>query len=86
MTEPATTGRSSADRALMHTQHDAFRRDLDGLRATSAGRCAVRIDSLLAAIDDALAMNSDEQRVFGGMVLPTQSNSCARTSPNATRT
>ena len=30
MTEPATTGRSSADWALIHAQHDAFRRDLDG--------------------------------------------------------
>ena len=43
MTEPATTGRSrSSDWTLMHAQHDAFRRDLDDLLATSAGRSAVR--------------------------------------------
>ena len=114
MTEPATTGRSrSSDWTLMHAQHDAFRRDLDGLLATRAGRTAVwarrnvfrdqlrfhhtaedtamwppvrarltgnpgglalmdamedehkLIDPLLAAIDDALAMNSDEQRLRG---------------------
>ncbi len=34
MTEPATTGPSrSSDWTLMHVQHDAFRRDLDGLLA-----------------------------------------------------
>jgi hypothetical protein len=41
MTEPATTGRS-ADWALMHAQHDAFRRDPDDLLATTAGHSAVR--------------------------------------------
>jgi iron-sulfur cluster repair protein YtfE (RIC family) len=42
MTEPATTRRSrSSDWTPMHVQHDAFRRDLDGLLATSAGRTGV---------------------------------------------
>ncbi len=43
MTEPSTTERrGSSDWTLMNAQHDAFRRDLDNLLATSAGRSAVR--------------------------------------------
>jgi hypothetical protein len=42
MTEPRATGPASSNWTLMNAQHDAFRRDLDGLLATSAGRSAVR--------------------------------------------
>jgi hypothetical protein len=43
MTQPGTTHRSrNTYWTLMHAQHDAFRRDLDDLLATSAGRTAVR--------------------------------------------
>jgi hypothetical protein len=43
MTERGTTERSgSSDWTLMNALHDAFRRDLDNLLATSAGRRAVR--------------------------------------------
>ncbi len=42
MTERRTTERSGrSDWALMNAQHDAFRRDLNDLLATSAGRRAV---------------------------------------------
>ena len=43
MSEPGATGPASSDWTLMNAQHDAFRRDLDGLLATSAGRSAVRV-------------------------------------------
>jgi hypothetical protein len=43
MTQPGTTRRSrNTSWTLMHAQHDAFRRDLDDLLATSADRRSMR--------------------------------------------